>query len=243
MLGWFEDRDRDMNVMILGAGRGTRLGPLGLSKPKILLDIGGEALLMRHLRYLESQGVERVVINAHHLADEVVRFVNEYNGPLDVIVVVESQLLGTAGGVRNALEHLGREPFVVLYGDVVIDEPLTDLAAAHQTCHAAATLTVYESATTVGKGVVEVDDRGRVLRFVEKNRSGPGLVNAGLYVVDPRLIAMLPAEHPLDFGHDVLPAAVDRGERVFAYRLVAPVVDVGTPEDLERARRFSLNAA
>jgi NDP-sugar pyrophosphorylase family protein len=234
-----------MNVMILGAGRGTRLGPLGLSRPKILLDIGNEPLLMHHLRYLEGQRVERVVINAHHLAADVTGFVDAYDGTLEVMVVVEPELLGTAGGVRNALEYLGSEPFAVLYGDVIIRESLTELAESHQNTGAIATLTVYEAESTVGKGVVEVDEHGRVVRFVEKQpeRSGPGLVNAGLYVLDPELVAALPVGQPLDFGHDVFPGAVDRREPVFAYRLGGPVLDVGTREDLERARRLALAAA
>ncbi|PYR87511.1 MAG: hypothetical protein DMF84_31500 [Acidobacteria bacterium] len=69
--------------MILAAGRGTRLGTIGEETPKILLEIGGEPLLSRHLRYLEREGVRRVVVNAHHLAEQVQRFVNAYRGPID----------------------------------------------------------------------------------------------------------------------------------------------------------------
>ena len=234
-----------MNVMILAAGRGTRLGQLGLSRPKILLEIGNEPLLMRHLRYLERERVSRVVINAHHRANDIKHFVDAYAGELELVVVEEPELLGTAGGVRNALEYLGSEPFAVLYGDVIIQEPLDQLADVHRNTGAIATLTVYEAESTIGKGVVEVDEHGRILRFAEKQseRSGPGCVNAGLYLLDPDLVAALPHGEPLDFGHDVLPAAVDRGEPVFAYRLGAPVLDVGTREDLELARRLARTAA
>src|SRR3954471_19880334 len=113
--------------MILAAGRGTRLGPLGLTVPKILVEIGGEPLLARQLRYLEREGAQRVVLNAHHLADQIADFVNGYPGPLELVLLVEPKLLGTARGVGNALPYLGDGAFLVLYGDVLVDEPLAPL--------------------------------------------------------------------------------------------------------------------
>ena len=72
--------------MILAAGRGTRLGSLGLSVPKVLVDIGGQPLLARNLDFLARQGVQRVVINVHHLAELVDAFVERYTGPLEIVV-------------------------------------------------------------------------------------------------------------------------------------------------------------
>ncbi len=235
--------DAPTGVMILAAGRGTRLGTIGEETPKILLEIGGEPLLSRHLRYLEREGVRRVVLNAHHLADQVQRVVDAYRGPIELTVLVEPTLLGTAGAVRNALPQLGPGPFIVLYGDVLIEEPLAPLVDAHRRADATATLTVYNSTATAGKGVVEVDSAGRVLRFAEKRHDGPGLVNAGLYVLERRLVAALPAGIPLDFGHHVLPAAVAQDEIVFTYRLSDEVIDIGTPEALSRAREMLVRRA
>ena len=225
--------------MVLGAGRGTRLGTLGRTVPKILVDIGGEPLLARQLRYLERENIELVVVNAHHLADQVEGWIAEYRGALRVVVLVEPVLLGTAGGVRNALLQLGAGPFVVLYGDVLVDEPLAPILAAHRLAGATATLTVYEAESTEGKGVVEVDTRGRVTEFREKASEGhgAGLVSAGLYVLDTRALTGVPAGVSLDFGHDVLPKLIREDETVLAYRLLQPVLDIGTPEALDRARR------
>lgn len=228
-----------MNAMVLAAGRGTRLAALGLGVPKPLVEIGGEPLLARQLRYLHEGGVQRVVVNAHHLSEAIEKFAAEYRsggrGELDVLV--EPELLGTAGGVRNALGLLGSEAFFVLYGDVLFDEPLGALMDAHRERGAAATLTVYESDSTEGKGVVATDGEGLVTGFVEKgSQTGRGLVNAGLYVIEPALLAGLQPGVAADFGHDVFPAALARGERLAVHLLPGPVLDVGTPADLERAR-------
>ena len=87
--------------------------------------------------------------------------------------------------------------------------------------------------------MIEVDSAARATGFVEKGRSGgPGLVNAGLYVVDHDLIAPLALGKELDFGLDVLPAAIEEGKPIFAYTLASPVIDVGTPEALALAQRL-----
>ncbi len=184
-------------VLVLAAGKGTRLGDLGRSTPKVLVPIGSRPLLDLHLDHLAAQGARRVVVNAHHLADQIVAHVDRYRGRLEIEVLVEPTLLGTAGAAINALDALGGETFLVLYGDVMIFERLAPLLAAHRAAGADGTLTVYERADTRAKGVVEVDADGRVESFAEKDpeRSGPGLVNAGLYVLEPRVLEGFPAAH------------------------------------------------
>jgi NDP-sugar pyrophosphorylase family protein len=225
--------------MVLGAGRGTRLGALGRRVPKILVDVGGEPLLARQLAYLGRQGVDRAVVNAHHLAAQVRAFARAHRPPPALEVVVEDELLGTAGGVRNALPLLGDEPFLVLYGDVLVDEPLAPLLARHRASGAAATLACYRADRTTDKGVIDLAAGDRVAGFREKpppGSDGPGWVNAGIYVVEPSLVGALLPGVPLDFGADVLPDALARGEAIVAHRLARPVLDVGTPEALALAR-------
>jgi mannose-1-phosphate guanylyltransferase len=225
--------------MILAAGRGTRLGSLGLTIPKVLVAIAGEPLLARQLRYLSAQGCRRVVVNAHHRAEQLETFVAGYRGPLELRISREPVLLGTAGGVRKALSLLHSDPFLVLYGDVLIDAPLGPLFRSHERTRADATIVLYETSETEGKGVVEIDEGGRVRSFVEKGRSRPtssALVNAGVYVVTRRLVEETTAgETESDFGNDVWPAALAAGYRVFAHVLDGPVIDIGTPEGLDRA--------
>jgi mannose-1-phosphate guanylyltransferase len=228
-----------MNAMILAAGRGTRLGELGRTVPKILVDVGGEPLLARQIGYLKDGGIERIVINAHHLADQVESFVAKHSLAADIDVVVEAELLGTAGGVRNALPYLGANAFAVLYGDVIVDEPPDMVEETHQRLRGAATLTLYRTTEVEGKGTVEITPAGTVSAFHEKAAShvdGNAYVNAGLYVVEPSLVRDLPAGIELDFGHDVFPMALAQGQTLATHVLDAPVIDVGTPAMLDLAR-------
>jgi len=228
-------------ALILAAGKGTRLGELGRALPKVLVPIGGRPLLDRHLEHLEAQGVGRVVINAHHLADQISRHLASYRGGLQVEVLVEPTLLGTAGAALNALDALGGSRFFVIYGDVILFEQLEPVLRTHESASAIATLTVYECDDTTAKGVVEVDPDGGVRSFVEQDphRTGPGLVNAGLYVVESELLEGYDRDAFLDFGHDVFPAALSAGHRLQTH-VIPPVLDIGTPEGLASARELSI---
>jgi NDP-sugar pyrophosphorylase family protein len=227
--------------MILAAGRGTRLAALGLAVPKPLVDLGGEPLLARQLRYLHREGVRRVVVNAYHLSDAIESFARKYKSPPEVSIVVERELLGTAGGVRNAASRLGDGAVIILYGDVLIDSPLAPMLQTHRRLRPDATIAVYQTSDVQGKGTVSVGDRGEVTEFREKagvTGSGQALVNAGLYVAEPSLIWRIRPGIPSDFGHDVFPRELAEGRRLAAHVLPEPVIDVGTAEGLARARAY-----
>jgi NDP-sugar pyrophosphorylase family protein len=238
VVGRLRQEGAPVKAMILAAGRGTRLGSLGRSIPKVLVPIAGRPLLELQLEYLAREGFSRVVINAHHLADQIASFIESYRGPLEVTCIVEDELLGTAGGVRNALGVIGEGTFLVLYGDVIIDEPLAPLLEAHLRQRAVATLVVHEAQSTEGKGVVRVDPTGRVTAFEEKQHPGPtsGLINSGVYVIEHELVASLSGGAFSDFGEDVFPRALEQGLRIFSFRTTKPVIDIGTPGGLAQAR-------
>jgi NDP-sugar pyrophosphorylase family protein len=227
-------------AMILAAGRATRLGALGRERAKTLIEIDGRPLLEHHLRYLGDQGVTRVVVNASHLAEQLVDFASGWQGPPALEVAVEDEPLGTAGGVIDALGRFEPGPLAVVYGDIIVSEPLARMGALHAGSGAVATLAVFDSDDVAAKGVVELEG-DRITGFREKDPEiAEGWVNAGVYVIDPSLLdGFAAADHP-DFGHDVFPAALAAGRDLRAHKLAAPVLDIGTPTDLARARAGGL---
>ena len=117
-----------MKTMILAAGRGERLRPLTDSIPKPLLEIAGEPLIIHQIRWLTAAGITEIVINLHHLGEQI----EQALGTGDQLGVTiryshEAELLETGGGILNALSLLGTDPFVVLNGDIYTDFPFTDL--------------------------------------------------------------------------------------------------------------------
>lgn len=127
-----------MKAMILAAGRGERMRPLTDRTPKPLLEVGGEKLIERHLRQLAAAGHRKIVINLSWLGSQIRQAIG--NGQRYGVEVRYSDegptALETAGGIYKALPMLGREPFLVVNGDIWTDHPLTlqplaDHADAH----------------------------------------------------------------------------------------------------------------
>lgn len=146
-------------AMILAAGLGTRLRPLTEILPKPLVPIGDRAAIAHLLGALRGASFARVVVNAHHLASDLERLAAE---DPSVVVSLEDELLGTAGGVRRAVDRglLAGERALVVNGDLFADLPLAELAVAELA--AASKLLV---APARGQGNVGVDGRGRVVRM------------------------------------------------------------------------------
>jgi MurNAc alpha-1-phosphate uridylyltransferase len=115
-------------AMIFAAGKGTRMGELTQQTSKVLLPLAGKSLIDYHLEKLAAIGVKEVVINLHHKADMVQAHIGDgHRFGLKVCYSNEKQLLGPAGGVYNALEILGDEPFILISGDTWSDYSLANL--------------------------------------------------------------------------------------------------------------------
>jgi NDP-sugar pyrophosphorylase family protein len=225
--------------MILAAGRGTRLGALGERQAKALIDIGGEPLLARQLRYLGDHGIERAIVNSSHLAEQIETFAASYSGGPELELVIEREPLGTAGGALNALHLFKGRPILILYADVILAERIEPMLALHDEHRPVATIGVFHSEDASAKGVVELSD-SHVTAFHEKdpNRTS-GWANGGIYVVEPAWLAEWgDRDAPLDFGLDLFPASIEMGREVRAHRLATPVLDIGTPADLAKAREL-----
>ena len=108
------------HAMILAAGLGTRMKPLTLETPKPLIKIGNKNLLERSLNLLENHGVEQIIINVHHLADQIVKFVLSVKSKAKITISNEEDLLlDTGGGVKEGTKIFGKNPFFVINPDTL----------------------------------------------------------------------------------------------------------------------------
>jgi mannose-1-phosphate guanylyltransferase len=214
--------------MVLSAGLGTRLRPLTDLRAKPLVPVGDRPALAHVLDHLRAAGVPRAVVNAHHLAGQVVAFVRAQ--PWDVRVSEEVELLGTAGGIAQAQGLLGEGDVLVWNGDILADVDVRALVGAHE---ALATLVVQPLAP--GEGAVGLDGQGHVVRlrterFGEETRGGQFL---GIYVLGAALRGRLVS--PGGLVEDVLVPALARGERVHSFEFRGAWHDIGTLESYREA--------
>ncbi len=227
--------------MVLSAGLGTRLRPLTDLRAKPLVPVGDRPAIAHILDRLRDAGIPRVVVNAHHLAGQVVAFARGLGG--DVRVSEEAELLGTAGGLAQAAELLGAGDVLVWNGDILAEVEVAALASAHARGDRVATLVVQPM--PAGQGPVGVDGQGRVVRlrterFGEEVRGGQFL---GIYVLGASLRARLVRPAVVaGVVEDVLIPAMARGEIVRALDFVGPWHDIGTVESYRAANLAWLDA-
>ena len=212
-----------MKAMILAAGRGERLRPLTESLPKPLVEVGGKALLARHLERLAAAGFRRAVINVSHLADKITE---RFGGGAHGIAIEwsrEATPLETAGGIAHALALLGEEPFLLVNSDVWCDFDFARWRGLQLGARLAHLLLVPNPAHHPA-GDFTLED-GRV-----GNAAAPRYTYAGIAVLSPRLVAGVRAGEKAQLA-PLWRAAAGRGE-VSGELHHGLWSDVGTPERL-----------
>jgi mannose-1-phosphate guanylyltransferase len=225
-----------MKAFLLAAGIGSRLRPITDAVPKCLVPVGGRPMLDIWLDAFDQADVDEVLINLHHLPDEVRHHLAARGGTPAVRTFFEPELLGSAGTLAaNRTWVDGEEMFLVCYADNLTDFDLSSLIRVHREHHAIATVTVFHSERPSAGGVMELDAAGTVVGFEEKPAHPVSdLVNAGMYAFRPDVLDELDGLPPLDIGYDLLPRLVGQAKAV-------PVEgyfrDVGTIEAYERAQR------
>jgi NDP-sugar pyrophosphorylase family protein len=230
-----------MKAFILAAGLGTRLRSLGLDVPKVMVPIGGKPLLEHHLELFKRQGIREFIVNLHFLPEKITSYFGDGSRfGVSITYSHEPELLGTAGAVKKMESELRGESFIVFYGDNLVRVDFAPLLEFHRIRQAQATVALFASPEPWTGGVVETDSNGRVLRFVEKpdrKQVSTNLISAGIFVLEPQVLDMIPAGQFYDFGRDVFPKLLAESRPVYAMAPKAYIQDVGTPERLARAQR------
>lgn len=223
------------DAVVLAGGFGTRLRSVVSDVPKPMAQVAGRPFLELVLSHLERNGFRRAVLSVGYLADVIrAHFGSEWRG-LEIDYAVEHEPLGTGGAIRAALARCRGDVAYVFNGDTFL---ALDCAQADALWDRARLPIIVGRRVddTARYGRLDVDGDGRILRFLEKEASGgPGLINAGCYVLPRAIVEDFPAAERFSFETDYLCEAVAR--RIFlACPTDAEFIDIGTPDDYARAQ-------
>jgi MurNAc alpha-1-phosphate uridylyltransferase len=231
--------------MVLAAGLGTRMRAFNGQIPKPLVRVGGKALIDHMLDRLADAGVERAVVNVHHLADQIERHLASRQRPQIVISDERRELLGTGGGVVKALPQLGPAPFFHVNSDTIwidgVKPNLGRLASAFDPAEMDALLLLAPTATSIGyagRGDFSMSPDGKLKRRGE--RDVVPFVFAGAAILAPRLFDGAPAGA---FSLTTLFERAAEAERLYGLRLEGVWMHVGTPEAVAAAEAAILASA
>ena len=224
-----------MNVFVTGTEGyiGTRLAPLTDQIPKPMLRVAGRPILERIVLHLVGAGVRRIFLAINYLG-HIIRdhFGDGARLGARIEYLTEDKPLGT-GGALSLLPEAPTAPVLVMNGDLVTQADVGALLSFHEAGSAVATVGVRKYFHTVPFGCVELDG-DRLVRLDEKPTM-TRLVNAGMYVLSPQLVAALPKGVATTVP-DILGNAMNRGEEVRAFEIDDEWIDVGHRDQLDKAR-------
>ena len=237
-----------MRAMVLAAGLGTRLRPLTDGRPKALVEVNGRTLLEITLARLRSFGINEVIVNAHHFADQVIDYLRaQKNFGMRIEVSREEALLDTGGGLRQAahffLDQGDDEPFVVHNVDVLSSIDLRQMVDSHRERRALATLAVQRRETS--RSLLFDDDLqlvGRHTRGIEPEMFRPAsrtqaAAFCGIHVISPRIFWLMQEEGVFPIVPVYLRLSA-QGERIRGFPADEYYWrDLGTRESLQQAAR------
>ena len=227
-------------TVILAGGLGTRLRSVVPGRPKVLANILDRPFLAFLLDQLVSADIRDVVLCTGYMADDVYEEMGDAYKSLQLIYSKENFPFGTGGALRLALPHLNSDPVLIMNGDSFVNIDLTVYLDwfFKKNCQASLLLTNVSDTSRYGKVVVAEDDL--LLAFEEKGlNSGPGWINAGIYIMKKSLIATIPAGIPFTLEREFFPKLVNKG--LYGFRFDGKFIDIGTPDAFAMAEEFFLS--
>ncbi len=230
-----------MKAMVLAAGLGTRLLPLTADLPKPMMPVLDRPAMAHIVDALERQGYGELVANLHHHPDAIRGYFGDR-----LAYRLEEELLGTAGGVRNAADFFGDDPILVVSGDSLNELALDELVERHRSSGAVATIVVQRIDDIGAFGAVLAGEDGRVTGFQEKPDPAEALsdlASCGIYCFSREVFDYFPAEDPVDWARDVFPVLLENDVPVHAFETTAYWNDIGSPAKLREANWRALERA
>jgi mannose-1-phosphate guanylyltransferase len=222
-----------VDAIVLVGGKGTRLRPLTLSAPKPMLPTAGVPFLTHLLSRIQAAGVQHVILGTSYQAEVF----NDYFGDgsslgLELEYVVETEPLGTGGGIGNVRHLLRGDTALIFNGDVLSGCDLRGLLGHHAETGAAVTLHLTKVSDPRAFGCVPTDADGRVTAFLEKDPNPvTDQINAGTYVFAREVVESIPTGRPVSVERETFPQLLASGGLVSGYVDSTYWRDLGNPSD------------
>lgn len=221
-------------AVIMAGGEGKRLQPLTDNLPKPLIEVGGTPMIERQVRDLVCAGVPQIYISVNYLGHMIEdHFGDGARFDTCISYLHEKEKMGTAGAL-SLLPELPEAPILVMNGDVLTNPSFKNLYLYHLEQQSIMTIAATEYQIEIPYGVLETD--GACVTGISEKPSQRFLCNAGIYVLSPEVLNLMPQKVPCDMP-DLVEVMLKTSHPVSVFPIHEYWADVGNPHDLERAEQ------
>lgn len=228
------DRGQISTAIVMAGGFGRRLGSHTKDTPKPLLPVGGRPILDHLLQALEDNGVRDIRVSVHYLAEQIKSFVQGRDNRARIRFVEERTPLGTVGALGQ-ISDVGQSPILVVNGDIVTQVDFAAMCDFHTRHDYDGTIAVIRHETNIPFGVVRYGDDG-LFQSIEEKPVLSHFVAAGVYMLRPTFAGLVNQDRPMDMT-ELLTLGREVGLKIGLFPIHEYWVDVGRPDDLDRAIR------
>lgn len=227
-----------MKCIILAGGFGTRLKEVVSDVPKPMAPINGVPFLSLLIDHLAKQGITHVVLATHYMHQTIEGFLGLGHAGIPITYAFEDKPLYAGGAIVNAIHEAKiAEPVIVVNGDTFVKVNYRALYHQHLETKADVTMVLRHVANAAGKGIVDIAPNGRMARFGAMGEAGKeSLINAGVWVLNPSVLAEYQRGQPFSFEKDFLQPRVPHLIQPHTFVVDDYFIDFGTPAEYARAQ-------
>ncbi len=224
---------RDIDVVILCGGLGTRLRPVIFDRPKVLAKIGEKTFLDILIGELIEQGFRNIILCVGYLKNKVKDHF-QYERDYNIAFSEEEEPLGTGGALKKARPLIKSDLFIVLNGDSICKVKFSDFYDFHVSKKACLSMVLVRTKAAMDFGSVVLDGSHRITSFKEKVASrDESLINAGIYLMQKEIFFLMPEEKHFSLEYDFFPKLIEN--KCYGFITDNELIDIGTPERYEKA--------
>jgi NDP-sugar pyrophosphorylase family protein len=229
--------NRRRAVLMVG-GMGSRLRPYTLIVPKPLIPIGDKPILEVIVRQIVSHGFDDITMACGYQANRIRAYFQDgaiFGCNIDYVIEEEGAWMGTAGSLRS-INRLGDEPFLMMNGDLLTRLNYSKMYEFHKKQGTPLTVGLTRHTQRLSFGLIETNGRADRVKLIREKPVHEHLINAGIYILEPRAVQYLPASGPCDMP-ELIERVMSCGEEVASYLIEEYWLDVGNIDNLEKARK------
>ena len=221
-------------AVIMAGGKGSRLLSITNDEiPKPMLPVDGKPLLEYQVEKLKTYGIKKIVMIVGHLGEKIVDYFKDGKDfGVEIDYIFEREPLGTAGAFYYLKDKIDAKDFMLVFGDIFFDMDFDRMEDFHFKNSALTTLLAHPNGHPYDSDLIQTDDTGRVIGFDSKHNVRDywydNMVNAGMYIINKRLLDLVKEPVKTDFEKDILANQVRLGANIYAYHTPEYVKDVGT---------------